>query len=145
MKIFRIAFMVVTVCFIATLASCSKDDDSSPSEAKKITGLLTAGAWKIQSVFVDDVAHDELFQDLKLTFTANGFTAVNGASVWPSNGTWQFTDNTASAFARGDGIEVRINEISDTRLVLMLTWTETTIGGGRLYSIGGDNEFTFTR
>src|SRR5688572_12373818 len=124
MKIFRIAFLVVTVCLIATLSNCSKGDEASPSEVQQVTEVLTAGAWNIQSVFVDHVAHDELFQDLKLTFTANGFTAINGASVWPSNGTWQFTDQTATAFVRGDGIEVMINEINDRKLVLTLTWTE---------------------
>jgi hypothetical protein len=142
MKILNLVFMIFAGCLVVVLSHCSKDNPS-PAEEKKITELLTSGAWKIQSVHIDGVPHDELFEDLNLTFTATGFTATNGDAVWPSSGTWDFTDKTATSFTRNDGIEVVIEEITDSRLVLSLMWAETLLGGGRVKSIEGENVFEF--
>jgi hypothetical protein len=144
METLRLVLLLGVAALLATLSSC-KGDDPSVTEAQKITNLLTGSPWKIQSVTVDNVAHDELYPNLSVTFTSTGFTATNGLLVWPTTGTWTFTDKTATTFSRNDGVEVTINEISDTRLVLSLTWTKTTLGGGRANSLSGKNVFTLTK
>src|SRR5689334_18243453 len=130
MKTMRFALLLFFVtALVSTLSSCKGKDDPAPTAASKITDLLDAGTWQIQAVSVDGVAHTDLFTNMKLTFTATGFTTVNGGPVWPSNGTWTFTDKDATAFTRSDGIVVTINQIDNSNLILSLTWTKTTLGG----------------
>lgn len=140
--------MLTMVAVIISFSHCGGgggDDDPKPveSEKEKVTKLLTTSAWKIQNTTVGGVVHNELFQNFSISFSATGFSTTNGDPVWPSSGAWSFTDDTANAFTRSDGIVVTIEEVNESALVLSLTWTKTTLGGGKENSISGRNVFSF--
>ena len=97
----------------------------------------------MSSVTVDGADKTSIYKDLKLTFTSTGFTSVNGGVVWPASGTWQFTDGTGKNITRGDGLQIAIDEASTSKLVLKLTWNQTTLGPGRVNSLMGVNVFSF--
>ena|SRR5688572_10836736 len=149
MKYLRsILVLLTTAAIIINFSHCGGgggDDDPKPveSEKEKVTKLMTGSSWKIQTTTVGGVVHNELFQNFSITFNTTGFSTTNGDPVWPSSGTWSFTDDTAKAFTRSDGIVVTIEEISESGLVLSLTWTKTTLSGGRENSIAGKNVFSF--
>ena len=105
--------------------------------------MLTANTWTMQSLTIDGVADNTFFQGLKVTFTATGFTAVNGEPVWPASGTWAYTDANAQSFKRDDGVVVTIQNISATTLQVSIPWTQTTTG--RVSSVSGTHVFTFTK
>jgi hypothetical protein len=65
--------------------------------------------------------------------------------VWPASGTWVFADGNAKTITRSDNLAVTITEVTDTKLVLTLTWATTTLGGGRVESVKGINVFTFAK
>ena len=77
---------------------------------------LTAGTWQMSSVTVDGVNQNALFTGLTLTFTATGYTAVNGDPVWPASGTWSFADADKKTIVRNDGVTVNLESISDNSL-----------------------------
>jgi hypothetical protein len=134
---------VVAIILISCLvASCGGDDPSAHEETKK---TLTTGMWKISKVTVDEVDKTADFENMTLQFTGNTFTATNGRPVWPESGTWTFKDNSGRTLLRDDGVVVTIAAITMNHLVLDLNWDKTTLGGGRMSSIGGDYVFEFTR
>lgn len=112
-------------------------------ETTRVKELLKSGNWIMQSASVNSVDQTTVYTGLTITFTETSFSTTNGAPVWPATGTWTFTDETAKMFSRNDGLIVTIDEITATKLVLKLTWANTTIGSGRVNSVGGQNVFTF--
>jgi hypothetical protein len=134
--------IIIVLGSLFTVVSCG-NDDASPSESERITTLLTSGVWKIQSLTVDGATHDELFPNLTLTFTKGTLTTANGNGVWPASATWTFNDQAATSFKRADGVDVSITEISETQMVLSLTWNKTTLKAGKENSLSGLNVFTF--
>lgn len=147
MKKITIQFVqVLSVLSILFLSGCGSKSDPIPAvetDAAKNTKLLTAGTWSVQTVLVDGVDKTIVYKDLKLTFTATGFTSTGGGSVWPATGTWKFADDTGKVITRGDGLSINLTEVSSTKLVLALTWTKTTLDGGRVESVAGQHVFTF--
>jgi hypothetical protein len=133
-----LAFIVV----LTGLMSC-KDDDPSPQE--KATNLLTSSTWKIKTVSVDATDRTSLYPGLTLTFTATGYTTTNGGVIWPADGTWSFKDQSATVITRSDGLEITIQELSETSLKLAFTWAKTTLGSGRVQSVSGQHVMTFSK
>ncbi len=133
--------IISTVCFLMTIASCSSNDVKS--ETDRVKGILTASTWKMQTVVVDAVDQSTVYKGLTLNFTDSGFTSTNGGVVWPTSGTWKFTDDSAKTITRNDTLVITITEVTDTKLVLTLTWATTTLGSGRVESVKGSNVFTF--
>lgn len=145
-KITAIATLAILASMVLFLSNCGGSKvDPTPveTEAQKNTRLLTAGAWSVQTVLVDAVDKTTVYKDLKLTFSSTGFTSTGGGSVWPATGTWKFKDDTGKTIDRGDGLSITATEISATKLVLGLTWTKTTLAGGRAESVAGQHVFTF--
>ena len=99
------AFISVALLFAVIVAfdSCKGkggDPDPEPeTEVQRVAKLLTSGQWTLKSLTIDGVAKDS-YAGLTITFTSSGFTATNGAPVWPANGAWQFNDDTAKALKR---------------------------------------------
>jgi hypothetical protein len=142
MKLFKIILpIVLLVCSIILFASCDKEDNPTVQETQ--LKKLEAKTWSVQSVQIDGVDHTSLFQGMTLTITKNSFTSTNGGSVWPSSGTWGFTDEQASAILRNDNTTITIESISESQLRLSLNWSETTFGPGRKKSISGSHVFDF--
>jgi hypothetical protein len=132
------------LCLLLVMASCGGDEPSQP-ETERIRELLTNGLWSIQSVRVDNTDQTTLYQNLSLAFSDGNFTAIAGGTVWPTSGTWSFTDDTAKTILRSDGVTITLEELTSDRLVLNLDWDVTTIGAGKSESIQGAHVFTFTK
>ena len=133
----------IVVCLLL-LEGCSKTSAAPPTSVEKNTQLLTSSTWKIQTVQTDGVDKTAAFAGMSLKFTNTGFTTVSGNVVWPASGTWSFTDATATSFTRDDGAVIAIKSINATSLQVSLTWSKTTLGGGRISSVSGQYVFTFT-
>ena len=137
--------IVGLMAILLMLTGCRKEDPKpSLTESEKATALLTSGSgWVIQTVLVDGVDNTALFAGLKLSYTATDYSTVNGGVIWPASGTWKFTDDTGKNILRSDGMPITLNEITSTKLVLGLTWSKTTLAGGRENSVAGNHVFTF--
>jgi hypothetical protein len=131
---------IVIVFQILFMSACGSDGPSAQEIAKK---AITSSPWKVQSVTVDGTDQTAVYSGLTITFTETGFTATNGGPVWPATGTWNFSDGAGKEIVRGDGLSVTVTEATQTRLVLKLTWSKTTLGPGRESSVSGENTFTF--
>jgi len=129
--------------FILLLLSQSCAENTPGTIADNVRSQLTAGLWKVQSVMVDGVNQDALFNGMTLKFDKADFTSTNGGAVWPVKDGWKLTDAQGTAFVRNDGIVVTIQSLSDASLILSLTWTMTTLGNGKVSSIPGQYVFTF--
>jgi hypothetical protein len=142
--IFRSLLSLIFVgCALIALQSCGKSDPApSQTEAQRVTALLTASTWKIQTVTVDGVNQNALFPNFTLTFTGSNYTSTNGGVVWPSLG-WAFAGGSTTSLVRGDNLTVNIDNISSTAMTLSLTWDTTTLGGGKVNSVKGKQVFTF--
>ena len=130
---------------ILALTSCGGGDPTPTPVSKQdeVKAKLTSPTWKMQSVTVDGADKTTLYKDLTLKFTASGFTSTNGGAIWPASGTWTFTNEEATAIKRDDGLEVALQEVTDTSLKLAMTWSKTTLGPGRVESVSGKHVFSF--
>jgi len=144
MKKYSLLYCVVAALLftVTILAGC---DDEVPASEKQTNLLLAGQPWVIENLTVDGVDKTNLYPSLKLTFAKQTYSSEGGEPVWPASNTWSYTNATATAFTRGDGVEVLIESVTSSSLVLKLSWDETTIGGGRGESIEGDHVFTFSR
>ena len=143
-RYFQSIISLVFLCIVLAAVSC-KQDDPELTESERVTSLLILGPWKVQTVTVGGVDKTPEFTGLQLAFTASSFMATNGHLVWPASGTWAFTSDNATAFNRNDNVTVTIDEVTDTKLVLSLTWAGTTYGPGRVTSVAGEHKFTFNK
>jgi hypothetical protein len=134
--------LLVLSAFAVIFSSCKGDDD--PSAAQKTENMLVGG-WQVSNVKVKGVDKTGDFAGLILQFVPGMIQATNGEPVWSASDTWAFTDDTATAFVRGDGVVVTITSITSAELVLTLSWEKTTWEAGRANSVSGEHVFTFTR
>jgi hypothetical protein len=137
------ALPITLISLLVNFSGCSSDKAISKQE--EVTAALTSGAWKVKTVTVDGVDKTSTYKDLSLTFTATSFTSTNGGVIWPASGTFTFTDANATAIKRNDNLEIQIQEATATSLKLGLNWTKTTLGSGRVESIGGLHVFSFSK
>lgn len=135
---------------------CGSDDDpktQEPTEKEKVTELLVAGgqSWQPSSssrITVEGVdVTDEYFEGFSIKFGTNTFTTTGTTPVWLRSDTWEFTDDNATAFIRGqDEKVVTITNISESELNLTLEWDSTTYAeGGRIRSTPGTYVFTLSK
>jgi hypothetical protein len=94
---------------------------------------------------VDGVNKNDLYEGLSLTFTSTGFTSIGGEPVWPSSGSWTFVVGSAKSITRSDGVVVTIDEVTEVTLTMSLTWTENTLGSGRIRSVEGEHVFVMVK
>jgi hypothetical protein len=143
MKNINIAASLFVIIGLLFLTSCKKEDPEP--ETARIQKILAANSWVIQTVTVNEMDQTNLFTGLTLSFTKTNYSTTNGGVVWPASGTWEFVDETAKTIVRNDGLQITINEVTNTSLKLALTWSTTTLGGGRTASVAGDHEFSFIK
>jgi hypothetical protein len=136
------AVITIIFCGLLVLQSCG-GKGSDPSPADQMKTILTSGTWNLQNVSVDGVDKSSIYSGLTLRFTEGNFTTTNGRVVWPASGTWEFSDDTGKNLTRGDGVPIGVEEATTSKLVLKLTWNQTTLGQGRANSVKGVNVFTF--
>ena len=137
--------IIFLIAIVVVFDSCKGGgDDPGPgnnqSESDLVTGLLTASPWKIKSLTIDGVAKNA-YPNLVVTFTKTTFTSTGGVPVWPATGSWMFTDDTAKFFKRDDQTVVAIESIDQSNLTMSLTWSQTSLGPGRVSSVAGKHVF----
>lgn len=137
------SIIIFALAGLFLLASCKKDDPKP--ETERVKELLKTNIWRIQNVTVDNTDQSALFTGLTLTFTDTNYSTTKGGVVWPGNGTWAFTDETAKKILRSDGVEIRVEEITASSLRLGLTRTSGTLGPGRVTSVSGNYLFSFIK
>ena len=138
---------------VASLCSCSSGSDPAPTEAERVTRLLTqdGGKWNLPAtggVVVEDVdVTQDLFSGFSITFAEGTFTTTGNSPVWERQDTWHFKDDSATVIIRGqDDKEIAITSISDDQLVLTLDWDQETYDdSGRMKSIIGTYKFTLNK
>lgn len=142
--------IVYILIIIATgLVSCNDDDEATPVDSAQlkaeVTAQLSESTWNVQTVTVDRLDQNDLFEGFSLSFGDGTFTSQNGGEVWPASGTWQFANEEATAIVRDDDTVINILTLNDFALVISLSWSENTIGLGRTNSISGEHVFTFSK
>lgn len=134
---------VASFLFVCLFSQC--DDKSDISEKERMTGILTSSAWKLDRVTLDGVDNSDEFTGMTLRFESNTYASTNAVPVWPLSDTWQFADETAREFTRGDEVSVKIENVNDSVLELSLYWDHNTLGTGRAASIRGRYVFYLRR
>ena len=124
-------------------SSCDENDEPKLTKAEEVTALLISGTWKVGSALVDGIDRSSVYTGLSISFTSSGFTTINGGKIFPPSGSWEFTSDDATAIERNDGLVIDIISISESQLKLGFTWTNGTIGTGRVASVSGDHVLTF--
>ena len=139
----KILMLVLSASLL--FSSCGEKEEPKPSKTEEVTALLISGTWKVGSVLVDGIDRSSVYTGLNISFTSTGFTTINGGKIFPPSGSWEFTSDDANAIERNDGLVMDIISISETQLKLGLTWTNGTIGTGRVSSVSGDHVLTFSK
>ncbi|MEQ8924224.1 MAG: hypothetical protein RLO81_00340 [Fulvivirga sp.] len=140
--------LVILFSFFAYMGCDSGSDDPSISETERVKNLLIGDAssgtvWNLQSVNVGEVDYTDEFSGLSLTFSDGGVTAENGRAVFESTDSWSFNDESATSFTTGFGLDVTIQEITQSRLEISFILDESIYG--RKNAVAGENIFTFIR
>jgi hypothetical protein len=136
------AIVAIQLAALFFISSCKPDEPTAQEVNRK---KLMSGTWRVAEVKVDGVNQTSLFTGMTLQFTKDQYTSTNGDPVWPASGTWEFEDAKATMISRDDGIFITIEAITNSELVLSLTWDENTYSGGRQKSIAGPHVFKFTK
>lgn len=142
MKIISLFFYCTLFSLLLFFSSCGSD--SSPTPVELVTKKLTANTWKIKTVSVAGVDQTVAYKNMNLIFSETGFTSSNGGVVWPTSGTWKFTNDNATSIKRGDDVIVNLTEVTATSLIFTLTWAQNTFGPGRNSSLAGVHVFTMS-
>lgn len=147
MKTIKLFINVILLCgVVLAFESCGGgggDAEPTPdTEVQRVTKLLTAGQWGLTGLTIDGVAKGS-YTGFNITFGATGsYTSSKGEPVWPTNGTWMFSDETAKTIKRSDQTDITVESINEHTLVLSFTWSKTTFGPGRMSSVPGKHVFT---
>ena len=127
--------MIVTA-FLLTISSCKDDPTNEEIFLKKM-----ALAWKSSSTGVQFDGKDVngIFKDFTITFTeSQTYTTISGNTpVWPASGKFTLKPNSSSAgfsLLRDDGVEVTVDQLTDTKLVLKFNYVGKT---SRVKSVSG--------
>jgi len=138
-----ISSLVITAIIMAVVSQVTSCTEDVP-ETERVTSILTSHSWKVSTVTVGGTDQTSLFTGFTISFTGTNYNPTNGGLVWPSSSTWTFKDDTAKVLVRGDGLEVKLNEVTETSLKMELTWNKSTLGPGRISSISGVHIFSMT-
>jgi hypothetical protein len=127
---------------LITGVSCSKD---SPS-AEDVFLEKIEGTWVLSSSGVEIDGEDvtEVFEEFTVTFTKDReySTSDGNEPIWDGSGTFDLEASSNDAgfhIIRDDDVEVRVDELSETKLVLKFNYVSD--GSGRVKSASG--EYTF--
>ena len=121
----------------------SSGSDPAPNTSDQVKAILTSGTWKINSVVVDGTDESGVYENLTLNFTSTAYSTTHGNAIWPASGEWSFSDTNGETIKRSDGLLITVTSAEASKLILRLNWNSTTIGPGRVLSVGGTNVFTF--
>lgn len=144
MKAYRyLKFLLLSaacVCIALQFSSC-KDEISAEEEfLNKVSGTWNASS---VGVSVDGVAVNGAFNNFSITIKNDAtYTTINGNNpIWPASGKVTVVATSSSVgfkFMRSDGVDVAIQQFTETKLVLALQYTDPN---GRTRSVSGNYVF----
>jgi hypothetical protein len=146
MKYLKLIILITAIAGFVVFNGCGGSGGDDPSAREINTGILTSKTWTVNSVTVPAGTATEAsaWNNFTVTFNATNMTTANhpdGAQVvWPS-GSWSFKDDDARIIVRGDGVEMTVNTITESSLVLTFTMPDNTQIAGRTAGLGG--QYTF--
>ncbi len=140
-------YLVILIIAMIQLSSCGgKGGDPTPTtpSAQDAAKALLVGTWKLQGVMVDGVDKTSVYAGFGISFTNTAYSTTNGGAAWPATGTWSFANTDGTAIKRDDGLVIQIVP-TQTSLIMTFAWSKTTLGGGRVESVSGQNVFTMAK
>jgi hypothetical protein len=146
MNILKIKFhllLLFSIILSVLCQNCKKTD--VVTETERVRGILESTSWKINTANVDGVDQTSTYVGLVLNFSSSNYTSVNGGVVWPASGTWKFSDDSGKNIDRSDGLKIIVNQATSSTLILTFNWDKTTLNGGRVESVKGQNIFSFQK
>ena len=135
-----ISLSLAVLMLLLVLPGCKKDNPLTPN--KETEKLLIEKSWTLNSVQIDGV-YSSLYAGLTLKFTTTNYSTTNGGALWPASGTWTFEGDMGDKILRDDGLQITIESISASQLIIVFTWTKTTSSGGRTASLKGGHRMVF--
>lgn len=172
MKIFKLTLIAL---FVATITSCSSDDDNSSTISAGITGTWQGESFDYsgsttteilgESITADFVAETENI-DYTLTFSENPnevvadgsydvvlTTTVAGQTTtqavpgtdFLNSGSWDLTNTTLTFMVDGETSEATVQTLTDNLLVLVISETQDISQQGITATTTIDALLTFTR
>jgi len=133
---FQVMWLAVVVGTLITISSCSDDPSAEEAFLKKVSL-----AWKSSpsGVQFDGKDVNGVFKDFTITFTeSQTYSTTSGNSpVWASSGKFSVkTSSSATGFSliRDDGVEIVVDQLTDTKLVLKFSYIGKT---SRVKSVSG--------
>lgn len=141
------------------IASCGGDDTDPKSEEETQLELLSK-TWTLTDAELDNTPRFADFPGMKLTlsgaFTSGGIYNfdITGTtpdpSPWPSDGTWKFGADVKTQMIRNPGSGANAEnlemtyELSGNTLKISFRCEDCDFDGGRVASVDGEWDFTFT-
>jgi hypothetical protein len=129
------------------ITACKKDDTNSSSSPKSATDFLTGGSsksWEVESISFNgtpqtrdscEVDDFTTFNKTGNTYTDNPGNITCGDSS--TSGTWALSnsDKVLTMTAKGSSTALDINELTDNKLVLKQTFTDSSMGTPMVFNI----------
>lgn len=153
----RINFLL-TASFLLSLliyAGCGSTSDPDPTEAQiqfdRLRGTWAATANSVERDDVDDPTYDNFTVTFAGSLNAER-TNVEPTSTYNTNdntnafpsGTWSFANNNVNTIVRGNGVQMDIETINETTLVLEFSLNEDG-SANRTAGLRGNWRFALTK
>lgn len=146
-------------CSLMIFISCNKGNDDEPEvvDPRDAQAEKLEGTWNVTSAEFEKAPRED-WKSASIKFTYNydtdaGTYTVSGVPeeqdgddeakvLGGSSGTWSFKSETETGvIVRGDGVEMTIDNLSDSALGLTFTITDAT---ARVAGFNGEWEFDFS-
>ena len=161
-------FYLLPFILLLIISGCKKKKEPSPesgglTQAEKDQIALLSQTWTMSSkqsmVTLDGQDISSQFPNFTLTVTSDFRHSTTGRSttfsVWPASGTWEFAKNSdgtsdISRIIRSDGIEVSIDLVNSTSIILSFSYLTASASldgsnSGRLEGIEGSYIFSLEK
>lgn len=139
----RSSLLNVVVILLLAFTACKDDPSAEEQFLKRIGAKWDAST---TGVTLDGVAVNGAFKNFSITFTDQGtFTTSNGNSpIWPASGKFTLKSTSTSVgfnLVRSDGVEIRIDQLTDTKMVLKFQYSSSS----RTSSVSGNYIFDLVK
>jgi len=145
-----LAKYILFISIITLLTNCG-DPEPTPQAVDQTLATIEAlsKTWSPSQVTLDGANVSADWSGVSFSFTQNKSFTVSGLStenslIWPSTGTYSFPDaNKPLKILRNDGIEITLNNLTDTSVDVSFVITGRT--GGRAAGLSGSYKFSFSK
>jgi hypothetical protein len=136
-----LAVTLVVVFTTLSFSGCKKSDDPDPA-VEKFKQL--SGVWRLGTITNDGLDVTTQFDGFTLTInTDRTFSTTGGNNPWPASGTLEFTNAGLDQWLRSDGVEIAIQNATESTLVLSMT--QNSIANGRISGVTGQFVFSLIK